>query len=686
MIYTPIIKTKDFCPNPVVRLKIPEYADGTNYPEVIGTRLHSEFWDEQIDRCLNGYTTGGIHIPGRYYWYLNFCLISSIGRGFHAPDYVDADLEYFKLVDQIKIDHMGLIALKARRRGLSEKWAKGIAGYGVRFTPEKYRAGITAGLKDHSEGLFSKIKELNGLLPIEMQLGNIFDNNSDIEYGWQDAATGSKKGSLNSITCQTMNTNPNVLKGNFFNDVAFEESGEFPNLIKGYGATKDCFSVGNDMIGTPYVYGTGGNIASGSEGFAEMWYKPWNYGLVKFELFAQRLMVGYFIGSRNEKGELNENCPNLVKEYPGLTRNELLGCEDVKASLEHVGFKKAELAKSVDKQPYYDYLQNMPTSANEAFLKFSGNNFNPEILAAQDIAIKTLTMPKYGKYQLEFKRHEDGSLVIPLEIGEVIELPDETPDDQAILILKDAHPRLYVKNLDVGGIDSYDQDVTLTSKSLGAMTVYRRKNNFMLHSEMPIALIRMRPPRKEVFYLNCLKLSVYFNLERNVQGDLRTPAIMKFFKENHGSRFLAKRPQSIESENSEQVHEFWTSLNVHSKPLMIGYVQTDILDNGHKWWFPQHVNEAQDYDVKQRDSDWDAVDSLGLAKIQDVELGSKKMPAPISSATVEHDYGDEVVERDGRLVPAGVGNPDGTSGQIHRYANGNIITDLLTRHMLDNDY
>lgn len=682
MNYSPIIKTKDFCPNPIPINKIPEFADGSSYPDVIGTRLHTEFWEEQIYYCLNGYNTGGIHIPGRYYWYLNFCYISSIGRGFHHPDYVDADLEYFKLIDEIKKAKKGLISLKARRRGLSEKWGKGICCYGLRFTPEKYRAGITAGLKDHSEGLFSKVKELNGLLPVELQLGHIIDNSSDIEYGWQDATTGSKRGSLNSVTCQTMNNNPNVLKGNFFNDLAWEESGEFPNLIPGYGATKDCFAVGNEMAGTPYVYGTGGNISSGSAGFAEMWYKPENYGLVRFELYAQRLMIGFFIGSKDSTGKLNEDCPNLLKKYPGKTRAELLGCEDVAASLEYIAAKKIELSKSIDKQPYYDFLQNMPTNQNEAFLKFSGNNFHPESLASQFAVVSSLETPKYGKYDLEFKRNENGALVVPLEIEKIVELPDETPDDQAILILKDCIPTLgKFKNVDCAGIDSYDQDITLTSKSLGAMTVYRRKNNFLNRSETPIVLIRQRPARKEVFYLNCLKVSVLCNLERSTLIDVRNPLIIKFFKQNHGARFLAKRPQSIESQHSEQVHEFGVSINVSSKPLMIGALQTWILDNSTNMWFPQHIVEAQDYDVKQRDSDWDALDSLGIALIQDMEMGSKKMIAIVNSTEVVENYGDELVYRDGVLVSGNAGEGSKMSKSLV-YANGEIISDHLTLWMM----
>ena len=69
--YSPIIKHKGFNPNPISG-RIPPFANALINPDVVGTPLYIEFWDEQIDRCQNGYLTGGMNIPGRYYFFLNF--------------------------------------------------------------------------------------------------------------------------------------------------------------------------------------------------------------------------------------------------------------------------------------------------------------------------------------------------------------------------------------------------------------------------------------------------------------------------------------------------------------------------------------------------------------------------------------------------------------------------------------
>lgn len=38
-----------------------------------GTKDYNEYWDLQEDRVNNGYSVGGVRIPGRYYYFLNFC-------------------------------------------------------------------------------------------------------------------------------------------------------------------------------------------------------------------------------------------------------------------------------------------------------------------------------------------------------------------------------------------------------------------------------------------------------------------------------------------------------------------------------------------------------------------------------------------------------------------------------------
>lgn len=44
----------------------------------VGSREYIEFWEEEERRCREGYTVGGLWIPGRYYGYLNFSIMSKV--------------------------------------------------------------------------------------------------------------------------------------------------------------------------------------------------------------------------------------------------------------------------------------------------------------------------------------------------------------------------------------------------------------------------------------------------------------------------------------------------------------------------------------------------------------------------------------------------------------------------------
>ena len=63
----PYYKGKGYCTNPIVINGIPKEADSRRDKKVIGTVAWEKFWEEQLHYIHNGYQTGGLWIPGRYY-------------------------------------------------------------------------------------------------------------------------------------------------------------------------------------------------------------------------------------------------------------------------------------------------------------------------------------------------------------------------------------------------------------------------------------------------------------------------------------------------------------------------------------------------------------------------------------------------------------------------------------------
>lgn len=628
-------------PNPIARYGIPPEADSITNPRCIGTYAHEQFWNEQIDRCINGYMTGGIFIPGRYYYYLNFCMIGTLERGYHYPEFIDVDLEFFNFIEDIKRAKRGGIFLKGRRRGISEKIAKGIFDHGMRFSMTMYKCGICAGLEVYSLGFHSKTNENNANLPPELRIHYALNDFDKTEAGWTEKTPQGhvKMGDRNIMFGRTMKTNPNMFKGEALSDCYFEEAGEFSFLLKGYSATKACFQVGDDMIGTPLIGGTGGKITSSSAEFKEIWGDANTYKLDRFSLYGDRMLIGFFIGSKNSAGVVNENCPNIRKMQKELNLEEeqIMGCEDVEAARERILTRRKELLQGKNRELYYEYFLDNPLNQNESFLKFSGNNFDPEAITDQRMFLND--RPAFFKeYILDWVKNQDGQVIIPRQVT-------MTPFEAAIHANREEEivwiyqgPEPNYRNLDIVAIDSYDQDKSYTSKSLGAIVVIRRRGHNLksIHTgepcpeiRIPVLLYRNRPRRKEIFYEIGMKVSVLYNTIDNTLIDAAKPAIIQAYKDSGLTKFLSGRPKSFESDGSQQSHDYGVLLTATdegrrgSKPQMVSLLQSYVLDELKECVFPHIVEGFSEYDVLQKDSDWDEIDATGIGLMKDVDLKLK---------------------------------------------------------------
>jgi hypothetical protein len=632
--YVPIIKSVGFAPSPVASAGgPPDFANSSLNPKCVGTIAHEDWWDQERDRCINGYETGGIHIPGRYYYYLNYCLLLTVGRGYHYPDFTDLDLEFFRLVDFCKKDGQykndptaggkGIIMPKRRRVGRSHVMAA-IISHGVRFNPAGYNAGIVSGLSDYSEDFFAKYKDYNDRQIREFYLHTLHANQDHWQAGYKQVKTRTKNGSFNNVYCLTANSNENVFKGKVLNDCVFEEAGEFKNILKTYGATKSCFMRGMQMVGVPYIFGTGGNMVS-SEGFKSMLENADDYDLIPFEIYGPRMVTKHFIGSTNEFGEVEEDCPYLMAKYGHLSKEQILGCEDVVRASEVIMEIGNKLKMAKNKQPYYDHMQTFPMNRREMFLNFTGNPFSPERLATQAYEISLLHKTKYKRYLLDWERDKDGKIVEPRKVNRKF-APETLADDDCVLMLEDFVPGF--KDLDVAGLDSYDLNQSSTSKSLGAMVVIRRRDTKQGGNiiRRPICVVRTRPAKKEDFYDTCLKVAYYYNLVGNVLIDIEKGLVIRHFEENGGRKFLAERPRALESKNSEQQHKHGMKFTTYSKPMAVALMQGWVDDDIEECWFPILIKELGDYNVgvTGKDSDWDAADALMLALCRILDM--KKPP------------------------------------------------------------
>lgn len=646
ILLAPYVKGKGFDPLPLVTNGIPDYADGSKNPKVIGIPEYETFWTEQLYRCINGYNTGGIFIPGRFYYYMNFNNMNTV-HGIITPDFCDMHLELCYIIEWCKANGKNLIIGKKRRAGISEFTQKAVIDYGYRFN-ESYQAGIAAGQKKYAEDFMTKWEDSEALLQSEFRINSLLNNPDEVVSGYELMENGKTtlKNNACKIFVRTMHNNPNMFKGLFLNDVVAEESGEFENLCEFISATNDCLMDGDTQVGTFMIYGTGGNINKGSKDFKKVWENPNDYNAVKYLITGDRFKKPFY-GGATRFGKDVSVTPNLLKKYKPY---QIIGMEDTEAAMENIMAERDRLKKGELKK-YMEHLQNNPINEAEIFRKIFSNNFDIQKINAQQDEI-TVNKNKYSKWKLEWVTDEKGERVNPLRV-KAIPAKDTDDEGDCILILDEYHPDKKYKNLYVGGIDPYDQDKGV-SKSLGAMCVMTRPNTFGIPFNMPVAVICTRPKRKEIFFDMCLKLSVYYDLVGNTLGDKAgSSGIIKWYENHNCMRYLAPRPKKFESMISEQSHEFWVSLTSYSRPLMVGAMQTSIHDYCQNIWFPELINQLGNFDEVEIGSDNDLADAYGIALMQSISVVAAPRDDNAKETEDPFSLGNWITDKNGNVVPAG---------------------------------
>jgi hypothetical protein len=279
---------------------------------------------------------------------------------------------------------------------------------------------------------------------------------------------------------------------------------------------------------------------------------------------------------------------------------------------------------------------------------------------------------------LDWEKDEQGNISIPLKVkSRLAQMDPDKPGfdnpDNYILVLEE--PQDGYTNLDLGGIDGYNIDQSSTSKSTGSMTIYRQTpTDNSLDGNKPVCLYNARPKYKEKFFDNCLKVSVYYNLLNRVNIDVGSSMIIDYFKSNGGLKFLAKRPRSLEKQDSAQTHDYGTRFTAYNLELMESMMQSEIQANIHKWEFTQHVEDCLGYQTGDLKNDADNHDSfiLCLALRQDLKrkprnLGSEKEVDPYSLP-------ERTLDSEGNIVIIDINREDFNDEdyykQLHDYSKG----------------
>ena len=531
---------------------------------------YQEYWEQELDRCINGFKPKGMNkISGKFYFYLNYYKIlgndGTVGsrKTLISPWYRQMDHEYFDLFETCKKEEKGMIVIKARDKGFSYM-NSGMISHEYTFFPFN-DVGIAAGLQATADAFFDKTKKgLNGLHS-NFKHSFLKDTDGILRSGYKQKNKDGKwevGGYQSTIICRTMD-NPEVFKGERVSLMVFEEAGEFKHLKNAYMSSKACFMDGNKQFGVPIVGGTGGDISKASKDFMDMYYESDAYNLIPMFIPASRAYYGFF--------------------------DIETGVEKKREAEESLLEDREVIVKSGDREAYNLHIQNYPLTIQEAFLNTKTARFDNSLLNAQRsriLASKDYRSQVQQGY-LDWEFNEDEEFIVRWR---------PHPEGPFKIL---HHPEPQYKDLDIGGIDSYDQDQAGASDSLGSAIIYRRFVNTDHASDYMVAEYTDRPPKKEDFWDGCLKLAVYYNAKMLVE--YTKIGILDYFKRMNALKYLKEKPESAHNPGTKTRNRYGVHMNKQVKSLMEDLMDDYIRENVEDIWFLDLIEELSSYGTRNTD-------------------------------------------------------------------------------------
>jgi len=389
------------------------------------------------------------------------------------------------------------------------------------------------------------------------------------------------------------------------------------------------------------THNTGGNILSTCKDFKEFWDSAETYGLERFWVPGNRMYYPFY-GNKHSEYHYDEDNGKKLDAIPNLRhlrKEQRIGCEDIEAAKDHIIKKRIEYSKLANKKKLKEHNQNYPLTIEEAFTSGGSNNFNDEKIYSRLFDIEgnpNNYFPVILSWVYEVDRDGVKKRKMPLEVEY---RPAKKGDPESFVVWVYQKPRPDIIDLDVGGIDGYNQDQTQTCSSLGAMTVVRQGNRVNLenegihHAEYPVCLYYQRPARKEMFFEICLMISVWYRLKKNTMCNAEQDFVIDYYVKNNGRMYLSPRPKSYDSPKTQQVHKYGAKMTGYSKPLILGVIQSWVEDHVLFCVFVAMLRDLLAYDEEYVGTDWDSVDALAYAKmrIDDMKTRPRKNADLLSS-------------------------------------------------------
>ena len=532
-----------------------------------GTTDYNKYWEQETDRCLNGYTApDGEGITGYNYFYLNYSPIMRLKeeeytdrngnlrkrrqRILEFPSFWDYDYYYFCAIEQAELEGKHMAVLKCRQRGYSFK--------GGSMLVRNYM--LIPGSKNFAIASEQKFLIGDGLLTKAWQIMDFLDKHTawakqrlvstrmertsgykiTDEFGKQ-----TEQGYLSSITGITLKNDQERVRGTRAKLVLWEEGGNFPSLLDAWRIEQPSVETDDGKaFGLMIAFGTGGTEGASFEGLKELFYKPKSYNVLSFPNIW-------------DEGRENTECAFFVPAYSNLESFDDDG-NQVYMDKDGNSYKEKAIENLIDQrnkvkdggasqQSIDRFISERPIKPAEAVLELGKNIFPRKLLMDQLTRIRTNKKLQSMKHIVDLEWDGNGQVkAIEKPSGDITNYPlkkGDKPHGSVVIWeypVKDPPLGLYI-----GGCDPYDHDDSFTN-SLGSTFIFKRVRAGEAWTDVIVAEYSGRPDTAEEYYENVRKLLTFYNARLLFENERK--GIYPYFTNKHCDYLLADQPDKIISE------------------------------------------------------------------------------------------------------------------------------------------
>lgn len=532
-----------------------------------GTTDYNTYWEQETDRCLNGYTApDGDYITGYHYFYLNYSPIMKLEevkytdrngnirtrreRILDFPRFWDYDYYYYNAIEEAEDQGKHMSVIKSRQRGYSFK--------GASMLVRNYE--LIPGSKNFAVASEQKFLIGDGLLTKAWQIMDFIDKNTEWakqrlvstrmervagykvtdEFGKQ-----TEQGYMSSISGITLKNDPERIRGTRGKLVLWEEGGKFPGLLDAWRIEQPSVETDDGVaFGLMVAYGTGGTEGASFTGLKELFYKPEAYNVLAFPNIwddnAEQTKCGFFVPSWSNLESFDKDGGYVYMDKDGNSLRE--------KAIENLIEQRNKIKDGGASQQSIDrFISERPIKPREAVLELGKNIFPRKLLMDQLTRIRTNTKLRNMKHIVDLNWDGNGQIIATeKKSGDITEYPlkkGDKPHGSVVIWeypVKDPPFGLYI-----GGCDPYDHDDSFTN-SLGSVFIFKRVKAGEAWNDVIVAEYSGRPDTAEEYYENVRKLLVFYNARLLFENERK--GIYPYFTNKHCDYLLADQPDKIISE------------------------------------------------------------------------------------------------------------------------------------------